>query len=148
MEFSQVCINLVKEFEGFSPTPYFCPAGKNTIGYGHVIEAKPFLTHVTEQEADIILRKELARVSAYLNSVIKQDVKITQGMFDAMASLVFNWGYGNFGNSKGLVRLNNKHYVLAAIEFFDKQKGVVKVKGTFSEGLYKRREAELRLWNG
>ena len=104
-------INLIKKFEGFSPVPYLCPAGKNTIGYGHVIEKKPFLTHVTEEEGDIILRKELDRVSVYLNSVISADIKVTQGMFDAMASLVFNWGYGNFGNSKGLIRLNNKRYV-------------------------------------
>lgn len=84
MQISQKGINLIKEFEGFRPTPYKCPAGKNTIGYGHVIEAKPFLTNVTKQEAEIILRKELERVSAYLSSVISADIRITQGMFDAM----------------------------------------------------------------
>lgn len=146
MQISIEAINLIKKFEGFSPVPYLCPAGKNTIGYGHVIEKKPFLKHVTEEEADIILRKELDRVSAYLNSVIKRDIKVTQGMFDAMASLVFNWGYGNFGNSKGLIRLNNKCYVLAAQEFFSKERGVVNIAGKFSKGLYKRRQSELRLW--
>lgn len=146
MQISQRGINLIKEFEGFRPTPYKCPAGKNTIGYGHVIEAKPFLTRVTEEEAELILRNELRRVEVYLNSVIKRDVNITQGMFDAMASLVFNWGYGNFGKSLGLVRLNNKRYVLAAQEFFSKEKGVVNISGKFSKGLYRRRQAELRLW--
>lgn len=146
MQVSIEAINLIKKFEGFSSFPYICPAGKNTIGYGHVIEKKPFLTHVTEEEADIILRKEIDRVSVYLNSVVSTDIKITQGMFDAMASLVFNWGYGNFGNSKGLIRLNNKRYVLAAQEFFSKERGVVNVNGKFSKGLYKRRQAELRLW--
>lgn len=146
MQISQRGINLIKEFEGFRPTPYKCPAGKNTIGYGHVIEAKPFLTRVTEEEAELILRNELRRVEAYLNSVIKQDVNLTQGMFDAIASLVFNWGYGNFGKSLGLVRLNNKRYVLAAQEFFSKEKGVVNIAGKFSKGLYRRRQAELRLW--
>lgn len=147
MEISQKCINLIKEFEGFSPTPYNCPAGKNTIGYGHIIEAKPFLTYVTKEEAEIILRKELIRIEAYLNSVIKRDIKVTQGMFDAMASLIFNWGYGNFGHSIGLTRLNNKRYELAAREFFSKEKGVVNIKGKFSKGLYRRRQAELELWN-
>lgn len=146
MQISQRGINLIKEFEGFRPTPYKCPAGKNTIGYGHVIEAKPFLTRVTEEEAELILRNELRRVEVYLNSVIKQDVNLTQGMFDAIASLVFNWGYGNFGKSLGLVRLNNKRYVLAAQEFFSKEKGVVNISGKFSKGLYRRRQAELRLW--
>lgn len=147
MQVSQKGIDLIKKFEGFRPTPYKCPAGKNTIGYGHVIEAKPFLTYVTQEEAEIILRKELIRIEAYLNSVIKRDIKVTQGMFDAMASLVFNWGYGNFGHSLGLVRLNNKRYELAAREFFSKEKGVVNIAGKFSKGLYRRRQAELELWN-
>jgi lysozyme len=147
VEVSQQAVNLIKEFEGFRPTPYKCPAGKNTIGYGHAIEAKPFLTHVTEQEAELILKKELERVEVYLNSVIKKDVKVTQGMFDAMASLVFNWGYGNFDHSKGLKDLNVQNYTSAAREFFSKEKGVVNIKGKFSKGLYRRRQAELRLWN-
>jgi lysozyme len=147
MQVSQKGIDLIKKFEGFRPTPYKCPAGKNTIGYGHVIEAKPFLTYVTQEEAEIILRKELIRIEAYLNSVIKRDIKVTQGMFDAMASLVFNWGCGNFGHSLGLVRLNNKRYELAAREFFSKEKGVVNIAGKFFKGLYRRRQAELELWN-
>lgn len=146
MEISQAAINLIKEFEGFSPVPYKCPAGKNTIGYGHVIEAKPFLTHITQEEAEIILKKELERIEAYLNSVVKRDVKVTQGMFDAMASLVFNWGFGNFGHSKGLKDLNAQNYTSAAGEFFSKSKGVVNINGKFSKGLYQRRQAELRLW--
>lgn len=146
MEASINCINLIKKFEGFSPVPYICPAGKNTIGYGHVIEDKPFLTHISEQDADLILRKEVQRIDAYLNSVIKKDVKVNQGMFDAMASLIYNWGFGNFGRSKGLIRLNNRRYVLAAEEFFSKSKGVVNINSEFSKGLYQRRQAELRLW--
>jgi len=147
MRVSVKAINLIKKFEGFSPVPYTCPAGKNTIGYGHVIEKKPFLTHITEMDADLILRKELQRIEVYLNSVIKPDVKVTQGMFDALCSLVFNWGCGNFGQSQGLKRLNNKRYQLAAQEFFSKERGVVNIAGKFSKGLYRRRQAELELWH-
>jgi lysozyme len=148
MKISQKGINLIKKFEGFSPVPYRCPAGKNTIGYGHVIDEKPFLTRVTEEEAELILRKELYRVEIYFNSVIKSDVNLKQGMFDALCSLIFNWGYGNFGKSRGLTMLNNKRYSLAAQEFFSKDKGVVNISGKFSQGLYQRRQAELELWNG
>ena len=28
------CIDIIAEFEGFRPTPYLCPAGIPTIGYG------------------------------------------------------------------------------------------------------------------
>ena len=40
MNISQKGIELIKKFEGFSNTPYRCPAGKMTIGYGHVIQAE------------------------------------------------------------------------------------------------------------
>ncbi len=32
-------LDLIKRFEGFSPTIYICPAGYPTIGYGHVVLA-------------------------------------------------------------------------------------------------------------
>ena len=35
---TQEGIDLIKRFEGFSPTVYFCPAGYPTIGYGHVVK--------------------------------------------------------------------------------------------------------------
>ena len=116
MKTSKRGIELVKKFEGFSSVPYRCPAGKMTIGYGHVIEANPFLTRVTREEAEAILWQEIKRVDNYLNRVIK--VKLIQGQFDAICSLVFNWGFGNFSKSKGLSNLNDKEYKRAAIEFF------------------------------
>lgn len=38
MKISQKGLDLIKEFEGFRGSPYRCPAGKLTIGYGHVID--------------------------------------------------------------------------------------------------------------
>ena len=37
MKISEQGLALLKQSEGFSATPYICPAGKSTIGYGHVI---------------------------------------------------------------------------------------------------------------
>ena len=34
---TQEGLDLIKRFEGFSPTIYICPAGYPTIGYGHVV---------------------------------------------------------------------------------------------------------------
>ena len=31
-------LDLIKRFEGFSRTVYFCPAGYPAIGYGHVVK--------------------------------------------------------------------------------------------------------------
>ena len=39
MNYSQDAIDLIKQSEGFSACDYKCPAGRNTIGYGHVISS-------------------------------------------------------------------------------------------------------------
>ena len=147
MEVSEKGLSLIKEFEGLELSPYKCPAGKNTIGYGHVINSDVALQQITPQEAEKLLRQDSYVVSAYLRSVINTHISISQGQFDALCSLVFNWGYKSFGRSKGLKELTMGNYRLAAKEFFSKDKGVVNIKGTFSRGLYRRRQAELRLWN-
>lgn len=36
--FSKNYLNFIKEKEGFSETPYNCPGGYSTIGYGHRTE--------------------------------------------------------------------------------------------------------------
>ena len=41
MDLSKEYLELVKEFEGYSSTPYLCPAGCVTIGYGTNLEANP-----------------------------------------------------------------------------------------------------------
>lgn len=145
MKISTQGINLIKEFEGFRPTPYKCPAGKNTIGYGHVIINPSPITKVTEEAAHNLLKNDLLKIEYYLKNIIK--VELSKGQFDALSSLIYNWGFRNFGNSKGLKVLNETNYSKAAIEFFSKEKGVVNIKGKFSKGLYRRRQAELELWN-
>jgi len=143
MQYSQRAARLVKEFEGFSATPYQCPAGRMTIAYGH--SNTPSLKQVTVAEANIILDRDLTVLSVYLNQKI--GVSLTQGQFDALCSLIYNWGAGKFYRSKGLVLLNQGKYKLAAKEFFSKERGVVNISGKFSNGLYRRRCAEFKLWN-
>jgi lysozyme len=38
MKTSQTGIDFIKKYEGFSAKIYLCPAGKPTIGYGHLIK--------------------------------------------------------------------------------------------------------------
>jgi lysozyme len=71
---------------------------------------------------------------------------LTQGQYDALVSLVYNWGGGNFLRSLGLKCLNNSDYTRAAEEFFSKENGVVRVGGKILTGLVKRRQAELEMW--
>ena len=146
MIISKKGIDLIKEFEGLSLQPYKCPAGKLTVGYGHVLKPTDTPQEITKEIAETLLNHDIIKFEAYLKSVV--DIKLTQGMYDALVSLIFNWGCGQFGRSKGLQMLNKRKLTNAAIEFFSKEKGVVNVNGKFSNGLYRRRQAELRLWNG
>lgn len=146
MIISKKGIDLIKYFEGLSLEPYKCPAGKLTVGYGHVLKATDTPQEITKEIAETLLNHDIIKFEAYLKSVV--DIKLTQGMHDALVSLVYNWGCRNFGASKGLKMLNKNRLVNAAKEFFSKELGVVNVNGKFSEGLYRRRQAELRLWNG
>ncbi|MDD2978221.1 MAG: lysozyme, partial [Aquabacterium sp.] len=54
-------LELIRSFEKFEPKAYICPAGKLTIGYGHVIKAsEPHLRSktLTQGEAEALLRDD------------------------------------------------------------------------------------------
>lgn len=149
MKTSEKGLDLIKQFEGFKDYVYMCPAGKQTIGYGHVIDQKIIaLTkaapRMTREKAEQLLKNDVREAENAINSSVK--VNISQGQFDALASLIYNWGAYNFKTSKGLRKLNARDYNGAAIEFFSKERGVVSIKNEFSDGLYRRRQAELELW--
>ena len=49
-------LDLIKLFEGFSRTVYFCPAGYLTIGYGHVVkDDEAFSAEINEAQAEELL---------------------------------------------------------------------------------------------
>ena len=59
---TQAGIDLIKKFEGFSPTVYICPAGYPTIGYGHVVkpqERQQFASGITNEQAETLLRQDV-----------------------------------------------------------------------------------------
>ena len=129
----------VKRSEGGRTTPYVCPAGKLTIGYGHQILPNEKFDKITIPQANELFLKDMETVEKQLTDAIT--VPITQGQFDAMCSLVFNCGIGYIKKTKGFKALNNKDYVTAAVEFFSKDKGITN-KGL----LYARRQREYEFW--
>jgi lysozyme len=149
MKVSEKGLDLIKQFEGFKDYVYICPAGLPTIGYGHVINSKLIaLTkaapRITREKAEQLLKNDVKTAEDAINSSVK--VNISQGQFDALVSLIYNWGAYNFKISLGLRKLNAGDYGGAADEFFSKVRGVVNIDSKFSNGLYKRRQAELALW--
>lgn len=138
---SQKGLDLIKKFEGFSDKEYICPAGKATIGYGHVILADEYFKEpISKQEAENLLKKDLEPRQKSLNTFIK--VSINQNQFDALISIIYNIGVGNFQKSTLLKFVNNR--------LFDKVPNQFRrwcyVNGKMSKGLANRREEEIKLW--
>jgi lysozyme len=104
MKISQNGLDLIKQHESFSPVIYICPAGKPTIGFGHVVLPGESFTRITEAEALELLRKDVAIAENCINQNVK--ALLSQDQFDALASLVFNIGIGAFMKSTLLRKLN------------------------------------------
>jgi len=138
---SQKGIDLIKKFEGFSDKEYICPAGKPTIGYGHVILANEYFQEpMTRRHVEILLKKDLKPREKSLNSFLK--VNINQNQFDALISLMYNIGVDNFRKSTLLKFINER--------LFDKVPDQFRrwrfSNGKVLKGLVNRREEEIKLW--
>lgn len=139
MKLSQDGLDLIKSSEGCRLKTYRCQAGVLTIGYGHtgpdVFEGQ----EITQGEADMLLKLDLARFEAAVN---KHCHTISQCRFDACVSLAYNIGEGGFAKSS-VVRLHNEgRYADAAQAFMLWNK----VKGKVSRGLQARRAKESALY--
>lgn len=140
MQISQACVDLVKRFEGFSPTPYRCPAGVWTIGYGHTHGVSAASPAVSEAEAEALLRHELERFAAHVNDLVL--VRLSQPQFDALVS--FHYNTGALAKSTLLVKLNHGDLPGAGLEFLR----WTKAGGKELPGLVRRRTAERALFMG
>ena len=137
-------VDLIKKHEALRLEAYLpTPHDVWTIGYGHTKNVHEGM-HITDQEAERLLRWDIEWVEDTLNEVVK--VPLTQKQYDALASLVFNIGAGAFRKSTVLRRLNNKDYEGAADAFLmwnkQRQNGKLKVL----RGLTKRRTEEMELF--
>ena len=134
-------ISLIKDFEGFSPVIYLCPAGKPTIGYGHVVRANETIhAPINEEEAERLLLEDLNDYEASVLRLVSAE--LTQSQFDALVSFTYNLGAGNISRSTLLKKLNADDYQGAADEFerWDK------CNGKPLAGLSRRRRAEKALF--
>ena len=132
----QKVINLIKQFEGFRSSPYRCPGGRLTIGFGHIgPDVVPGLK-VTEEEAEVLLRKDLELVERAMEPMIF--VELSDNQFSACASLTYNIGISAFRHSTLLKKINDGDLPGAAMEFLKWDK----VNGIPVPGLLKRRKVE------
>jgi lysozyme len=141
MKTSAKGIKLIKEWEGFSAVIYKCPAGKNTIGYGHVVRrGETFVQPMTKKQATDLLRIDLVEREDKLCKLLK--VLLNQNQFDALISFAYNVGLSAFKSSTLLKKINQNDHSAACDEFGR----WVNIKGVRSEGLVRRRRSESLLY--
>ena len=142
MKLSQRGIDLIKQFEGYSSKAYPDPATGGapwTIGYGTTNGVKPGMV-ITAEKAEKMLRDDVAKFESGVSYLITAPT--TQGQFDAMVSLAYNIGLGNFGKSTLLKKHNARCYTCAADQF----RVWNRANGKVMNGLTKRRAAERELY--
>lgn len=142
----------VKPFEagpqgGFARVAYFCPAGKQTVGWGHVIRGNERIqTPLSEAEAEALLHRDL--MQAYETVLHRVEVPLTDAMTAALTSFTFNLGPNALGASTLLKKLNAGQYRAAADELLRWNKARNPKTGKMVElaGLTRRRKAERKLF--
>ena len=139
MKTSPKGIALIKEFEGLRLKAYLCPGGVWTIGYGHTAGVKPGMT-ITEEQAEQFLKEDLI---VFEKAVNNQNLFINQNQFDALVSLIYNIGIGNFQKStllrKARINANDNSIMDEFLRW-------VYSKGRVLPGLQRRRLSEMKLY--
>ena len=139
MKTSPKGIALIKEFEGLRLKAYKCPGGVWTIGYGHTAGVRPEMV-ITEAQAEDFLREDLFSCE---NAVNNQKLSINQNQFDALVSLIYNIGIGNFHKSTLLRKARVNPNDNSIMDEFLKW---VYSKGRVLPGLQRRRLREMKLY--
>lgn len=144
-------IALIKEYEGFVPSPADDPVGFPTVGYGHKCQ-KPgcaelppkYPLPLTPETASDLLKDDIPTYAKCLCDVLNKDTaKLNRNQWAALVSWTYNIGCGNMQDSTLIKRLNNGEdsNTVAREELPKWNKGGGKVL----PGLVRRRAAEVNL---
>jgi len=118
MELSDSGLQLIASFEGFSATPYADAQGQS-IGYGHFILpgelGSTIIPPITQAQGLALLQQDAGIAENAVANLVT--VPLSQNQYDALVSLVYNIGQGNFAHSTLLRDLNARDYDAAAAQF-------------------------------
>lgn len=134
-------MDLIKRFEGFSRTVYFCPAGYPTIGYGHVVrDDEDFSAGIDEAQAEELLRQDAQIAERAVLHLI--NVPLIDGQFDALVSFTYNLGGGALQRSTLRRKINREEHGEVPEQFMR----WVWAGGRKLKALVRRRAAEAGLY--
>lgn len=137
-------LNKIKQWEGLRLEAYRDSVGVWTIGYGHTgPDVKPGLK-ISQEEADALLKADLARFEHAVSSAVH--VPLSDNQYGTLVSFAFNVGVTAFQGSTLLKKLNAGYYDSVPSELSRWNKGTVNGKKVTIKGLTNRRAAEAGLW--
>lgn len=139
-----IAASLCRQFEGFFPRPYLCPAGVPTIGFGstryedgtRIALSDP---PITKERAERLLAWEIEKQC--LPAVERYTPGLTPKRKAALIDFVYNLGAGRLAASTLRKRINAGDYAGSQTELMKWVRGGGKVL----PGLVKRRAAECLL---
>lgn len=135
-------LDLIKRFEGFSRTVYFCPAGYPTIGFGHVVKPhEDFSAGIDEAQAEELLRQDAVIAERAVLRLI--NVPLTDSQFDALVSFTYNLGGGALQRSTLRRKINREEHAEVSEQFMR----WVWAGGRKLKGLIRRRREEAYLYS-
>ena len=103
----------VKRNEGLRLKPYYCQAGKLTIGYGRNLEAKG----ISIKEAEYLFKNDLKMVTKQIETRIEFYRKLSYKRKMVLVDMAFNMGIeGLLGFKKMLAALKRKDFMEAGKE--------------------------------
>ena len=133
---------VVTHYEGFFSHVYKCPAGKWTIGYGHL--CRPNHEPINKDEALELLKRDMSDAYGDVYALCgKYLANEPVYRWAALCSWVFNLGGDNLSNSTLLKRIREKDWDAAADEMLRWDKCHTENDGVVTlAGLTKRRKSE------
>ena len=143
VSYSQVAMDKIADWEGGYQDKPFTDVGTKRIGFGRKYEKGEKTTEAKERGW---LMGKVQDIGDFLDGVVTADLSANQKA--ALTSLVYNVGRTSFKKSKALKALNAGDMDEFKLQAFSKNKGWVKSKGKFIEGLYNRRKKEQALFFG
>lgn len=157
MKVSSHGIALIMNFEGLRTTAYKPVSSESgwTIGYGHHGHDVKKNSICTEIEAEHLLKSDLEKIERQVIAALNADeIEVTQGMFDALCSLLFNLSGKKTKDGRWLspiqvltgyklwAKMKKGDKYGASLEFLD----INKAGGVVLPGLIRRRKSEQKLF--
>lgn len=107
----------LKSDEGLRLKPYYCPAGKLTIGYGRNLEEG-----ITQHEADLLLQSDVSRAVVDVVNVLGESCwdNLNDVRKAVVVNMMFNLGSPRFRGFVNFIEaLQSHNYDVAADEMLD-----------------------------